>query len=64
MRLRRQWLASTVLAAGLGPLAAPAGAIQVGQTAPDFELVDVDGQAHRLSDLRGHLVLLAFIGYG
>lgn len=41
-----------------------AGAIQVGDLAPDFTLTDVDGNPHRLTDLRGKVVLLAFIGYG
>ena len=43
---------------------APSRAIQVGDVAPDFTLQDVDGTAHRLADLRGNVVLLAFIGYG
>jgi len=41
-----------------------AGAIQVGDLAPDFTLTDVDGNPHHLADLRGNLVLLAFVGYG
>ena len=38
--------------------------VQVGQVAPDFQLTDVDGVTHQLSDYQGQLVVLAFIGYG
>lgn len=40
--------------------AAPAGMPKVGHFAPDFELVDGDRQAHRLSDYRGRKVVLYF----
>ncbi|NLN16530.1 MAG: TlpA family protein disulfide reductase [Firmicutes bacterium] len=33
---------------------------EVGQRAPDFELPDLDGNRHRLSDLRGKRVFLNF----
>lgn len=33
---------------------------QPGQPAPDFKLADLNGQIHRLSDLRGKIVLVAF----
>ena len=58
-QLRRFALAGLV---ACGPAAAHA--IQVGDTAPDFTLVDVSGASHSLSALRGNAVLLAFIGYG
>jgi len=35
----------------------------LGQEAPDFELADLDGERHRLSDLRGHPVVLEFGSY-
>lgn len=35
--------------------------ITPGELAPDFELEDVEGNRVRLSDLRGRLVLLAFL---
>ena len=35
----------------------------VGQLAPDFPAVDTDGQAFRLSDYRGQVVLLDFWGF-
>jgi cytochrome oxidase Cu insertion factor (SCO1/SenC/PrrC family) len=38
-------------------------AIQVGQVAPDFTLQEIDGTPHHLYELRGNLVLLAFVGY-
>jgi cytochrome oxidase Cu insertion factor (SCO1/SenC/PrrC family) len=50
-------------AATLAP-APRAHAVVVGQPAPDFTLQDGAGQSHRLSDLRGHVVLLAFVGWG
>lgn len=36
--------------------------IQVGDTAPDFELVDMNGETHRLSEYRGQGVFLNFWG--
>ena len=35
--------------------------MQVGETVPDFQLVDQDGRAVRLSDYRGRAVVLTFI---
>lgn len=41
----------------------PAGSnVRVGQLAPDFAIVDVDGRTFRLSDQRGHPVGLDFMG--
>lgn len=53
-----------VLAGLLACGAAPAAAIQVGDLAPDFALLDIHGTSHSLGALRGNVVLLAFIGYG
>ncbi|MCW1928224.1 thiol-disulfide oxidoreductase ResA [Bhargavaea beijingensis] len=36
--------------------------VEVGDTAPDFELVDLEGNTHRLSDYRGEGVFLNFWG--
>ena len=45
-------------------LMAPAAAmVQVGQNAPEFVLTDFNGATHTLSDYRGKVVLLAFVGY-
>jgi peroxiredoxin len=33
---------------------------QTGQTAIPFELLDAEGRSHRLSDYRGHWLLLVF----
>ena len=52
------------LLAGLVLPAATAGAIEVGQVAPDFTRQDINGASHTLSTLRGKAVLLAFVGYG
>lgn len=35
-------------------------AAQIGYSAPDFELADLDGRMHRLSDYRGRVVLVNF----
>jgi len=32
--------------------------IEVGDSAPDFSLPDLDGRTHRLSERRGHPVVL------
>jgi hypothetical protein len=50
--------------AGLLLPAATAGAIEVGQPAPDFTRQDLSGMSHTLSALRGKAVLLAFVGHG
>ncbi|MFH1570498.1 MAG: thioredoxin family protein [Gemmatimonadota bacterium] len=50
-------LSAAALAAALGAAGAEAGPL-VGQPAPTFELVDADGQAHRLADYRGRIVVL------
>ncbi len=34
--------------------------IQTGQPAPDFELLDLQGEMHRLNELRGQIVVLNF----
>jgi cytochrome oxidase Cu insertion factor (SCO1/SenC/PrrC family) len=39
---------------------APGVAASVGQVMPDFTLADLEGEPVRLSDLRGHRVLLTF----
>ena len=36
--------------------------LKVGAEAPDFELVDLNGEKHRLSDYKGQGVLLNFWG--
>ena len=45
---------------GIGLLLAPllAGAVEIGTTAPDFTLKDLDGHAYSLSDFKGRVVLL------
>ena len=34
--------------------------VEIGQDAPQFELKDVDGTLHKLSDYAGSVVVLAF----
>jgi peroxiredoxin len=57
--VRRCVLAATALLC----LTLPATAVQIGDYAPDFNLVDLNGQAHALSDESGKIVLLCFLGY-
>jgi len=54
----------TLVAAVLLLAAHSAAAIQPGDPAPDFTLVDINGNSHSLHDDRGRVVLLAFIGWG
>ncbi|MEY2747056.1 MAG: hypothetical protein RL112_2098 [Planctomycetota bacterium] len=42
------------------PFEAPVAPLQVGQPAPELELVDADGATRKLSDLRGKVVVLDF----
>jgi peroxiredoxin len=42
------------------PIGTPPVGTQVGNTAPDFTLVDLDGNTVTLSDLRGQVVMLNF----
>jgi len=37
--------------------------VDVGDVAPDFELVDSEGIKHKLSDFRGRRVLLSFFRF-
>ena len=65
--MRRTFFSGTrVLVAGLViSFVAPSwGEVQPGDPAPDFELPDVQGTLHALSDSRGKVVLLDLIGYG
>jgi thiol-disulfide isomerase/thioredoxin len=51
-------VAAVALAASAS--AAPAASLKVGQPAPNFELVMVDGKRLHLSDLRGQVVVLNY----
>jgi len=41
----------------------PPPLLDIGDTAPDFELVDHEGTKYKLSDFRGRRVLLSFFRY-
>ncbi|HET6582379.1 MAG TPA: redoxin domain-containing protein, partial [Nannocystaceae bacterium] len=57
--------AKTATAAGTETKpAAPITAAVVGQPAPDFELTDTEGKAHKLSDHQGKLVVLEWFNPG
>ena len=53
----------TLLLAGLLVAAPLAAAPVIGEPAPDFELLDTAGNAHRLSDYRGQLVVLEWTNH-
>jgi len=44
----------------MASVAAPVGALEVGDQAPDFSLPGSDGETHRLSDYRGQAVVVAW----
>lgn len=48
------------------PAAAPAaaGVLKIGEAAPDFELTDLDGKAHKLSAYKGKVVVLEWFNPG
>jgi peroxiredoxin len=44
--------------------AAPAlAAVRVGDRAPDFRLAGLDGKSYALSDYKGRVVFVNFLGY-
>ena len=54
--------ASTFVVLAMTLLAVPAAAtLAVGSSAPDFQLTDATGKAHKLSDYRGKVVVLEWI---
>jgi cytochrome oxidase Cu insertion factor (SCO1/SenC/PrrC family) len=67
-RLRRSPALSiaawALLVIGLLPGAGAWATAQPGEPAPDFSLHDTDGVLHTLSDYRGQVVLLFFVGWG
>jgi peroxiredoxin len=46
------------------PAPSPVGPAEVGKPAPDFALADLDGKQHRLSQLKGHVVVLEWFNPG
>ncbi len=56
--LRSKWLPALGLALYLA--ASGALALEIGDPAPDFALPGSDGHTHRLTELRGGYVVLAF----
>ena len=63
--MNKRWIPTLVLALSALLLSSTdANAVQVGDEAPDFTLLDPDGQSYTLSSYRGKVVVLAFIGYG
>lgn len=62
--LRRHFVSSMGLVAGLGGLPCAVAAPVVGQPAPDFNLVNTEGRRVRLSDFRGKHVVLEWTNPG
>jgi len=54
----------TLMLLFLVALATPALAADVGQPAPEFSLQDLDGKVHKLSDLKGKVVVLEWFNPG
>lgn len=54
------WLARIGLFTATFLISVAAGAVEVGDPAPDFVLPGSDGATHSLSDLRGQHVVIAF----
>jgi len=49
---------------GVALWAVPAlAAVQVGDRAPDFRLAGLDGKSYALSDYKGKVVFVNFLGY-
>lgn len=60
----RHAVAGGLLLASLLGVGSAAAMVRAGDAAPDFALATVGGTTHTLSQYRGKVVLLAFIGYG
>jgi peroxiredoxin len=46
----------------MGLVVVPTQALQIGQQAPDFQLNDLSGSVHKLSDYHGKIVVIDFFG--
>jgi len=51
----------SLLAASLGFASLANARVEIGASAPDFTLTDIDGRTHRLSDYRGKTVILEWV---
>jgi len=51
----------SLFAASLGLASLVTARVEIGATAPDFTLTDIDGHTHRLSDYRGKIVILEWV---
>lgn len=54
-------LALAAIATGFVTMPASASSAEVGKSAPDFTLTDIDGTSHQLSSLRGKTVVLEWV---
>ena len=60
--MRSHWkLFITVLSLNLGVVVSVMAAVEVGQSAPDFSLMDTKGASHKLSDYKGKFVVLEWV---
>ncbi len=54
-------IGACLLTLGLGVGAAQSAQTEIGQSAPDFTLTDIDGHTHSLSDYRGKTVVVEWV---
>ncbi|MFQ3671117.1 MAG: thioredoxin family protein [Verrucomicrobiia bacterium] len=57
-------VAAAALAAAWTWSSAAIAAVEIGKPAPDFTLVDSNGQSHSLSDFKGKVVVLEWLNHG
>lgn len=62
--MKWKMVAAAALAAAWTWSSAAIAAVEIGKPAPDFTLVDSNGQSHSLSDFKGKVVVLEWLNHG
>jgi peroxiredoxin len=62
--MKNALMAAALVVAGAACASAQAGSAVVGKAAPDFTLVDSNGQSHTLSSYQGKHVVLEWVNFG
>lgn len=60
--MKTKWMLAFLAVVWMGPRPLAAD-VSVGQAAPDFQALDVDGNGHRLSEFKGKFVVLEWFNY-